>query len=128
MTNIKLKNHRADGPLVLRRAGKIYELTSHDSCSMPANVAVWMLGDEGLEIEFNKEDKKSILEFNSEELRLLNREFSLDGTAKDAANHLFPTKLKPKKKVEKQLKFEDIVKTTKSKTIDSKKSKIDAKK
>ena len=99
MTNVKLKEQKFDGPLLLRRGGTVFELTHHEVCSIPANIVVGMLGDDGLIIEFVTEDRKTIAEFGNHELQLLNREFDLSGSAEDAAEHLFPTKKKIAKKV-----------------------------
>lgn len=117
MSNVKLKNQKHDGPLLLRRGGIVYELSHHTSCSVPANIAVGMLGDDGLVVEFVKEDKEVIAEFNAPDLELLNKEFNLSGSAKDAAEHLFPTKKKAAKKEKpKPTKLEDLVAAAKEET------------
>ena len=117
MSNVKLKNHKHDGPLLLRRGGTVYELTHHTNCSVPATIAVGMLGDAGLIVEFVKEDKEVIAEFNAPNLELLNNEFSLSGSAKDAAEHLFPTKKKAAKKDKpKPTKLQDLVDAAKEET------------
>lgn len=118
MTNVKLKEQKFDGPLLLRRGGTVYELTHHEACIMPANIAVGMLGDVGLVIEFVKEDKEVIADFSNHELGLLNNEFDLSGSAEDAANHLFPSKKKAAKKQKpKPTKLQDLVDAAKVETI-----------
>ena len=117
MSNVKLKNHKHDGPLLLRRGGVVYELTHHTDCSVPATIAVGMLGDDGLIVEFVKEDKEAIADLVSADLKLLNREFSLSGSAQDAAEHLFPTKKKVAKKSKpKPTKLEELVAAAKEET------------
>ena len=117
MTNVKLKNQKFDGPLLLRRGGTVFELTHHSTSDVPANVAVGMLGDEGLIVEFVKEDRETIAEFGNHELQLLNSEFDMSGSAEDAAEHLFPTKKKVAKKVKpKPTKLEDLVAAAKKET------------
>ena len=117
MSNVKLKNHKHDGPLLLRRGGVVYELTHHTDCSVPATIAVGMRGDDGLVVEFVKEDKEVIADFNGPNLELLNSEFSLSGSAKDAAEHLFPTKKKiAKKEKPKPTKLQDLVDAAKEET------------
>jgi len=117
MTNVKLKKQKFDGPLLLRRGGTVFELTHHSTSDVPAHIAVVMLGDEGLIIEFVKKDREAIVEFGNHELQLLNREFNITGSAEDAAEHLFPTKKKVAKKVAPKItKLEDLVAAAKKET------------
>jgi len=117
MSNVKLKVQKHDGPLLLRRGGTVYELSHHSDCNVPVNIAVGMLGDDGLIVEFVKEDKEAIANLINADLNLLNREFSLTGSAQDAAEHLFPTKKKVAKKVKpKPTKLQDLVDAAKEET------------
>tara|TARA_Y100000310_G_C20631628_1_gene788960 strand:- start:1082 stop:1489 length:408 start_codon:yes stop_codon:yes gene_type:complete len=117
MSNVKLKIQKHDGPLLLRRGGVVYELSHHTDCNIPVNIAVGMLGDDGLIVEFVKEDKEAIADLVSADLKLLNREFSLSGSAQDAAEHLFPTKKKVAKKSKpKPTKLEELVAAAKEET------------
>lgn len=135
MSNVKLKRVKHDGPLLLRRGGTVYQISHGENCIVPANIAVGMLGDAGLVVELTGTDKDVISNFGANELRLIKKEFNLEGSSEEVAELLFPTKKKskPKKKVEikpkivKPTKFEDLVKASKSDSIDTevKKSKPD---
>ena len=82
MANVKLKTHRASGPLLIRRGGKTYALTAQEDTHIPLRIAAGMLGDDGLLVEFNTEDEKEILSASDYTLELIKSEFSLEGDAK----------------------------------------------
>lgn len=121
MSNVRLKKVKHDGPLLLRRAGIVYQISHDVNCEVPVNIAVGMLGDAGLVVELTGSDKDGISKFGANELRLIKKEFNLEGSAEDVAEALFPTKKKskPKKKIatkskeETTTKFEDLVKAAK---------------
>jgi hypothetical protein len=137
MSNVRLKRVKHDGPLLLRRGGTVYQISHGVDCIVPVNIAVGMLGDAGLVVELTGTDKDAISNFGANELRLIKKEFNLEGSSVEVAELLFPTKKKskPKKKVEikpkmvKPTKFEDLVKAAKTDSIDTvdKKPKSDLK-
>lgn len=92
MANVKLKEHRVSGPLLLRRAGATYALTAQEDTVVPLGIAAGMLGDEGLVVEFNSSDEKDILSANEYTLDLLRAEFGLEGDAKAIQAAMFPKK------------------------------------
>lgn len=92
MANVKLKEHRVSGPLLLRRAGATYALTAQEDTVVPLGIAAGMLGDEGLIVEFNSSDEKDILSANEYTLDLLRAEFGLEGDAKAIQTAMFPKK------------------------------------
>ena len=92
MANVKLKKHRVSGPLLLRRAGSTYALTAQEETKVPLGIAVGMLGDSGLIVEFTSSDEAEILSANEYTLDLLRREFGLDGDAKTIQASMFPKK------------------------------------
>lgn len=92
MANVKLKNHRVSGPLLLRRAGGTYALTAQEETKVPLGIAVGMLGDTGLLVELNSDDEADILSANEYTLELLRREFGIEGDAKAIQRALFPKK------------------------------------
>ena len=91
-----------------------------------------MLGDAGLVVELTGEDREAISNFGANELRLIKKEFNLQGSSEEVAETLFPTKkkTKPKKKVmskpkaETSTKFEDLVNAAKKDTLETKKEKV----
>jgi len=90
MAKVKLAKHRATGPLNLRRGGKVYALTALEETNVPLSIAVGMLGDEALVIEFDSSDKKDVLDLNEYLLEILKREFNIEGEAKDVQSTMFP--------------------------------------
>jgi len=92
MANVKLKEHRATGPLLLRRGGESYALTAQEETHVPLRIAAGMLGDEGLLVEFNAGDEKDILSASDRTLELLKQEFGLEGDAKAVHAAMFPKK------------------------------------
>jgi len=125
MSNVRLKKVKHDGPLLLRRGGTVYQIRHDENCVVPVNIAVGMLGDAGLVVELTGSDKEAISKFGANELRLIKREFNLDGSSEDVAETLFPSKkkTKPKKKVatkpkEAPTKFEDLVKAAKKDSVE----------
>jgi len=100
MANVKLKEHRATGPLLLRRGGESYALTAQEDTHVPLRIAAGMLGDEGLLVEFNAGDEKDILSASERTLELLKQEFGLEGDAKAVHAAMFPKKSLAAKAVE----------------------------
>lgn len=100
MANVKLKTHRASGPLLIRRGGKTYALTAQEDTHIPLRIAAGMLGDDGLLVEFNTEDEKEILSASDYTLELIKSEFSLEGDAKAVQAAMFPKKSLAAKAVE----------------------------
>ena len=100
MANVKLKTHRASGPLLIRRGGKTYALTAQEDTHIPLRIAAGMLGDDGLLVEFNTEDEKEILSASDYTLELIKNEFSLEGDAKAVQAAMFPKKSLAAKAVE----------------------------
>ena len=100
MANVKLKEHRVTGPLLLRRGGQSYALTAQEETHIPLRIAAGMLGDEGLLVEFSSEDEKDILNASERTLELLKQEFGLEGNAKAVHAAMFPKKSLAAKAVE----------------------------
>ena len=118
MSKVKLSKPKHDGPLFLRRGGVVYEVKHSEEVNIPANIAVGMLGDAGLVVKFIDEDKKRILTMSDYELRLLRKEFNLEGTAKDIAEAMFPSKKTIIPKKPKPIKAEKkVVKETPKKEL-----------
>ncbi len=92
MANVKLKQHRVSGPLLLRRAGDTYALTAQENTHVPLGIAVGMLGDDGLLVEFDSSDEDEILGATEYTLDLLREEFGLEGDAKTIKTAMFPKK------------------------------------
>ena len=92
MANVKLKQHRVSGPLLLRRAGANYALTAQEETKVPLGIAVGMLGDSGLIVEFTASDEAELLTANEYTLDLLRREFGLEGDVKAIQASMFPKK------------------------------------
>jgi hypothetical protein len=132
MSNVKLKRVKHDGPLLLRRGGTVYQISHDVKCVVPVGIAVGMLGDAGLVVELTSEDREAISNFGANELRLIKKEFNLQGSSEEVAETLFPTKkkTKPKKKVmskpkaETSTKFEDLVNAAKKDSLKTKKEKV----
>lgn len=100
MANVKLKEHRVSGPLLIRRGGITYALTAQEETHIPLRIAAGMLGDEGLLVEFNAGDEQDVLSANERTLELLKDEFSLEGDAKAVHAAMFPKKSLAAKAVE----------------------------
>jgi len=100
MANVKLKEHRVTGPLLLRRGGESYALTAQEETQVPLRIAAGMLGDEGLLVEFNAGDEKDVLNASDRTLELLKEEFGLEGDAKAVHAAMFPKKSLAAKAVE----------------------------
>lgn len=90
MAKVKLAKHRATGPLNLRRGGTVYALTALEETNVPLSIAVGMLGDEALVVEFDSSDKKDVLDLNEYLLEILKKEFNIEGEAKDVQSTMFP--------------------------------------
>ena len=91
MAKVKLVRHRPTGPLVLRRGGQTYALTAQEETKVPLGIAIGMLGDSGLVVEFDSTDSSEILGLNEYLLNLLKKEFDLEGDAKAVRTALFPS-------------------------------------
>ena len=91
MAKVKLVRHRPTGPLVLRRGGQTYALTAQEETKVPLGIAIGMLGDSGLVVEFDSTDSSEILGLNEYLLNLLKKEFDLEGDAKAVRSALFPS-------------------------------------
>jgi len=91
MAKVKLVRHRPTGPLVLRRGGQTYALTAQEETKVPLGIAIGMLGDSGLVVEFDSTDSSEILGLNEYLLNLLKKEFNLEGDAKAVRTALFPS-------------------------------------
>ena len=91
MAKVKLVRHRPTGPLILRRGGQTYALTAQEETKVPLGIAIGMLGDSGLVVEFDSTDSSEILGLNEYLLNLLKKEFNLEGDAKAVRTALFPS-------------------------------------
>ena len=91
MAKVKLARHRVSGPLLLRRGGQTYALTAQEETKVPLGVAVGMLGDSGIAIEFDASDSSEILQLNDYLLNLLKKEFNIEGDAKAVKAVMFPS-------------------------------------
>ena len=91
MAKVKLARHRPTGPLLLRRGGKTYALTAQEETFVPLGIAVGMLGDSGLLVELDATDSSDILTLNEYLLKILKKEFDLEGDAKAVRAALFPS-------------------------------------
>lgn len=92
MATVSLTNHRVNGPLLLRRGGQTYALTAQEKTQMPAGIAVGLLGDTELQINFTASDEAELLKLNEYLLNVLREEFNLSGSAIDVCAVLFPKK------------------------------------
>ena len=91
MAKVKLARHRPTGPLLLRRGGQTYALTAQEETVVPLGIAVGMLGDSGLLVELDASDSSDILTLNEYLLKILKKEFGLEGDAKAVRAALFPS-------------------------------------
>ena len=91
MAKVKLARHRPTGPLLLRRGGQTYALTAQEETVVPLGIAVGMLGDSGLLVELDATDSSDILTLNEYLLKILKKEFDLEGDAKAVRAALFPS-------------------------------------
>ena len=91
MAKVKLTTHRPTGPLLLRRGGGTYALTAQEDTVVPLAVAVGLLGDSGLIVELDAADASAILTLNEYLLKILKKEFDLEGDAKAVKSALFPS-------------------------------------
>ena len=91
MAKVKLAKHRPTGPLLLRRGGGTYALTAQEDTVVPLAVAVGLLGDSGLIVELDASDASAILTLNEYLLKILKKEFDLEGDAKAVKSALFPS-------------------------------------
>ena len=92
MATVSLTKHRVNGPLLLRRGGQTYALTAQEKTQMPAGIAVGLLGDTGLKINFTASDEAELLGLNDYLLNILRKEFNVSGSAIDVCAVLFPKK------------------------------------
>jgi|TARA_X000001382_G_scaffold128053_1_gene116914 hypothetical protein len=91
MAKVKLARHRVSGPLLLRRGGQTYALTAQEETKVPLGIAIGMLGDSGITIEFDASDSSEILQLNDYLLNLLKKEFNVEGDAKAVRAVMFPS-------------------------------------
>ena len=94
MSLIKLKKHRVQGPLVLRRGGEEYSFTAQEKTKVPLGIAVNLIGNNEMEITFTKKDKDAIFGLNELQLEILKKEYMVDGSYQEVVDKLYPPKIK----------------------------------
>lgn len=110
MVKIKLKNKSRDEPLILRRGGVTYSITSTEEVDMPLAYAAYVAGD-AISYRFDASDKSDLLSASGDLERIvlkLENETSLDAVV----TKYFPKKLssvKSKPKPKPEVKEEPVV-------------------
>ena len=89
MALVRTKRKPHNGPLFIRRAGKIYEL-SQNKIKVPTLVAINMLGDRGLHVEFTADDKNTISRLSPRKVEVLARGLNRPPDLKGIMHDLFP--------------------------------------
>ena len=103
MVKIKLKNKSRDEPLILRRGGVTYSITSTEEVDMPLAYAAYVVGD-AITYRFDASDKSDLLAAKNDLERvvlMLENAPSLDAVVtKHFPKKLSSVKAKPKPKPE----------------------------
>ena len=103
MVKIKLKNKSRDEPLILRRGGVTYSITSTEEVDMPLAYAAYVVGD-AITYRFSASDKSDLLAATNDVERIilkLEGAPSLDAVVtKHFPKKLSSVKAKPKPKPE----------------------------
>jgi len=94
MAKVKLAVHKNTGPLLLRRGGETYALTAVEETYVPLGIALGFLGDSGIIVKFDSEDKPEIVKLPEFALDVLREEFSIEGDAKKIRDTMYPSKKK----------------------------------
>ena len=110
MVKLKLKNKSRDEPLILRRGGVTYSITSSEEVDMPLAYAVYVMGD-AISYRFSASDKSDLLAATNDLERII---LKLEGASSlDAVvTRHFPKKLssvKAKPKPKPEVKEEPVV-------------------
>tara|TARA_R100001198_G_scaffold57762_1_gene33080 strand:- start:328 stop:795 length:468 start_codon:yes stop_codon:yes gene_type:complete len=110
MVKLKLKNKSRDEPLILRRGGVTYSITSSEEVDMPLAYAVYVMGD-AISYRFDASDKSDLLAATNDLERII---LKLEGAPSlDAVvTKHFPKKLssvKSKPKPKPEVKEEPVV-------------------
>jgi len=109
MVKVKLKNKSRDEPLIIRRGGVTYSITSTEEVDMPLAYAAYVVGD-AITYRFDASDKSDLLSANGDLERIvlkLENESSLDAVVtKHFPKKLSSVKTKPKPEVKEEPKVE----------------------
>ena len=112
MVKIILKNKSRDEPLILRRGGVTYSITSTEEVDMPLAYAAYVVGD-AIKYRFDASDKSDLLSASGDLERLILRlenEVSLDAiVTKHFPKKLSSVKTKPKAEPKPEVKEEPVV-------------------
>lgn len=112
MVKIQLKNKSRDEPLILRRGGVTYSITSLEEVDMPLAYAAYVVGD-AIKYRFDASDKSDLLSASGDLERIILRlenEVSLDAiVTKHFPKKLSSVKTKPKAEPKPEVKEEPVV-------------------
>ena len=92
MVKIQLKNKSRDEPLILRRGGVTYSITSSEEVDMPLAYAAYVVGD-AIKYRFEASDKSDLLSASGDLERVvlrLENEVSLDAIVTKHFQRNFP--------------------------------------
>ena len=89
MALIRTKHKPRNGPLFIRRGGKVYGL-SERKIKIPTLDAINMLGDKSMHIEFTAEDKNTISRLSPRRVEVLARGLNRPPDLKGIMRDLFP--------------------------------------
>ena len=105
MVKVKLKNKSRDEPLILRRGGVTYSITSTEEVDMPLAYAAYVVGD-AITYRFDASDKSDLLAAKNDLKRvvlMLENAPSLDAVVtKHFPKKLSSVKAKPKPEVKEE--------------------------
>ena len=112
MVKVKLKNKSRDEPLILRRGGVTYSITSTEEVDMPLAYAAYVVGD-AITYRFDASDKSDLLAAKNDLKRvvlMLENAPSLDAVVtKHFPKKLSSVKPKPKAEPKPEVKEEPVV-------------------
>jgi len=112
MVKIQLKNKSRDEPLILRRGGVTYSITSSEEVDMPLAYAAYVVGD-AIKYRFDASDKSDLLSAKDDLERvvlMLENAPSLDAVVtKHFPKKLSSVKAKPKAEPKPEVKEEPVV-------------------
>ena len=112
MVKVKLKNKSRDEPLILRRGGVTYSITSTEEVDMPLAYAAYVVGD-AITYRFDASDKSDLLAAKNDLERvvlMLENAPSLDAVVtKHFPKKLSSVKAKPKAEPKPEVKEEPVV-------------------
>ena len=112
MVKVKLKNKSRDEPLILRRGGVTYSITSTEEVDMPLAYAAYVVGD-AITYRFDASDKSDLLAAKNDLERvvlMLENAPSLDAVVtKHFPKKLSSVKPKPKAKPKPEVREEPVV-------------------